>query len=80
MKTLAIVLTLATTMITVPATANAAACRDAKGYFIKCPPAAAHAPAAMAAHAATAHPVAHAAAVPARRTPCRDAKGRFKKC
>jgi hypothetical protein len=65
-----------------PAAANAAGCRDAKGHFAKCPPAAAHAPAPAATHAAmaAAHPVAHATA-PARKAPCRDAKtGRFKKC
>lgn len=66
-------------MMAVPATANAAACRDSKGHFIKCAGAAAPAPAASHAAAAT-HPVAHAAAAPARKTPCRDAKGRFKKC
>ena len=64
-----------------PATANAAAaCRDSKGHFVKCP-----APAPAATHAAprpTAHPAvaAHPAATTTRRAPCRDAKGRFKKC
>lgn len=64
-----------------PAAANAAACRNAQGHFIKCPPAAA-ARARVATHAAAApRPVAsHAAATPARRAPCRDARGRFKKC
>jgi hypothetical protein len=75
-------------MMAVPAAANAAACRDSKGHFIKC----AGAPAAVAAPAAThaavaAHPVPHATAAAhvttaptGRKAPCRDAKGRFKKC
>jgi hypothetical protein len=71
-------------ILALPTVANAAPCKDAKGKFIKCPPAATvtHAPAAAARHAATApRPVAtHAAASPARRAPCRDARGRFKKC
>lgn len=66
------------------APANAAPCKDAKGKFIKCPPAAAvtHAPAATATHVAISHPAtAHPAAATTRKAPCRDAKtGRFKKC
>lgn len=77
MKKLAIAIT-AIVMMAVPAAANAAACRDAKGHFIKCDGTAA-APAAAAHHMAPApRPTAHAAM--ARHTPCRDAKGRFKKC
>ncbi|QCI96352.1 MULTISPECIES: hypothetical protein [unclassified Novosphingobium] len=65
--------------LALPAAAHAAPCKDAKGKFIKCPPAA---PAAAASHAAAAPAAAatHAAAT-TRRGPCRDAKtGRFKKC
>ncbi|MBV1687734.1 hypothetical protein KRR38_08615 [Novosphingobium sp. G106] len=87
MKKLAIALSVIV-MMAVPAAANAAACRDSKGHFIKCAGASAAAPAPAATHAvAAAHPAAHAtpaahaaAAPAARKAPCRDAKGRFKKC
>lgn len=88
MKKLAIAI-VALTVMSISTTANAAACRNAQGHFIKCAtsaPAAARAPAAPATHAAAAHataarpPASHTAATTARRTPCRDAKGRFKKC
>jgi hypothetical protein len=81
MNKLAIALAVVT-MMAAPAAANAAACRNAQGHFIKCPPPAATAThPAVAARPATVRPVAtHAAATPARRAPCRDAKGRFKKC
>lgn len=74
MKKLAIVMT-AIAMMVAPAAAHAAACRDAKGHFVKC----AGTGATSAAHNATApqHAVTGSAA---RHTPCRDAKGRFKKC
>ena len=83
-------------LIAVPATAQAAPCKDAKGKFIKCPPAAA--PAAVATKAAmaakveakTAKKVAVAAKADAKVAKkaaakavagrCRDAKGRFAKC
>lgn len=80
MKKLAIAIA---AIIALPAVANAAPCKDAKGKFIKCPPAAAAtlAPAAIATHAATPHPAATHAAATVRKAPCRDAKtGRFKKC
>lgn len=67
-------------IIALPTIASAAPCKDAKGKFTKCPPAAAatHAPAAHA--TATPRPAA-AHAVAARQAPCRDPKtGRFKKC
>ena len=90
MKKLAIALS-AVVMMAVPAAANAAACRDTKGHFIKCAgvaaaPAAAQTHTAVAArpvaHAiAAAHPAVHAMTSPTGRKPqCRDAKGRFKKC
>ena len=70
--------------LALPMAAHAAPCKDAKGKFIKCPPAAA-APAAkptMAAAkpamAAAAKPATKAAKAPVKR--CRDAKGRFAKC
>lgn len=81
MKKLAIAIAAFVVMV-VPAAANAAACRNAQGHFIKCPPAAGPAPraVAVAARPAAVHPVAHRVAAPVRRAPCRDAKGRFKKC
>lgn len=81
MNKLAIVVA-AFAVMAVPAAADAAACRNAQGHFIKCPPApAAHAPAPAASRAASVRPALHATAAPARRAPCRDAKtGRFKKC
>lgn len=71
-------------ILALPSVANAAPCKDAKGRFIKCPPAATatRAPAAAVSHAASSpHPAAtHATATSARKAPCRDARGRFKKC
>lgn len=64
-----------------PMSAQAAPCKDAKGKFVKCPPAAAAKPAATAAK-----PSVPAKATPAKPAPagkkaaCRDAKGRFMKC
>jgi len=59
----------------IPATVDAAPCKDAKGKFIKCPPAAAK-------PATKATPAKAAAAKPAagKKAPCRDAKGKFTKC
>jgi hypothetical protein len=66
--------------LALPVAAHAAPCKDAKGKFIKCPPAAA-APAAKPAMAASAKPAAAAKAHAAgKKAPCRDAKGRFAKC
>lgn len=53
--------------ISLPMSANAAACKDSKGKFIKCPPAAAAKPTV-------------AAATPKKAVPCKDAKGKFIKC
>jgi len=74
MNRIAIVLasTFALTLASVPATVSAAPCKDAKGKFIKCPPAAAK-PAAAA--AVPAKPAASG-----KKAPCRDAKGKFMKC
>jgi hypothetical protein len=72
--------------LALPVAAHAAPCKDAKGKFIKCPPAAAAPakPAAAAKPAAkpAAAPAAKAAKAPAagKKAPCRDAKGRFAKC
>lgn len=60
--------------IALPAAANAAPCKDAKGKFTKCPPAAA----ATAAPAAKAKASTKAMAKPS--THCRNAKGQFAKC
>lgn len=67
-------------MMTVPATAATTRCHDAKGKFIKCPPAApaTHTPAPHATPAARATPAAAASHAPAHR--CRNAKGQFAKC
>ena len=62
--------------LALPVAAHAAPCKDAKGKFIKCPPAAAAA--AKPAMAAAAKPATKAAKAPVKR--CRDAKGRFAKC
>lgn len=64
---------------TAPALA-APPCKDAKGKFIKCPPAKPATPAsAMAAKPAPAK-VAPAKPATGKKAPCRDAKGRFAKC
>ena len=83
---ISIVATLA--LAAVPMTAQAAPCKDAKGKFIKCPPApAAKAAATPAKPAVAAKPAAPAKATTpakpsagAKKAPCRDAKGRFTKC
>ena len=59
--------------------ADAKSCKDAKGKFTKCPPAAAAAPAAKTAPVANSTPVT-APAPTAKAAPCRDAKGKFTKC
>lgn len=73
-----IVALLAPVVLALPGMASAAPCKDAKGKFIKCPPAAAAAPKANPSTAAAATPQAKAGSV--KRAPCRDAEGRFKKC
>ena len=77
-------LTIAFTAIAMMATpALAAPCKDAKGKFIKCPPAAAVAakPAMAAKPMAAAKPATKTAKVTTgKKAPCRDAKGRFAKC
>lgn len=85
MRKLVIVMAAAFAIAVVPASLEAAPCKDAKGKFIKCPPAPA-APAKPVAKRA-AKPRAKVAAVHAKTTapmkkkgPCRDAKGRFAKC
>jgi hypothetical protein len=95
MRKISIALALAA-LIAVPATAQAAPCKDAKGKFIKC--SASPAPAAVATKAAVAAKVeaktakkaaiaakadakvAKKAATKAKGTRCRDSKGRFAKC
>lgn len=68
---------LAPVILALPGVASAAPCKDAKGKFIKCPPAAA----AKATPAPSASPsTAAKAATGGPRKTCRDAKGRFKKC
>ena len=64
MENLIAVVLLAVSALAMSQSANAAPCRDAKGKFIKCPPAAA----------------ASAKAATVKKAPCRDAKGKFKKC
>lgn len=65
-------------MVALPAAASAAACKDAKGKFIKCPPAA-----GAVVKPATAKTTTKKVAVKStskRTGKCRDAKGRFAKC
>lgn len=57
----------------------AAPCKDAKGKFIKCPPAAA-APATKVVAAKSTTKVATKTTTAGKKVQCRDAKGRFKKC
>lgn len=81
-----IIALLAPVVLALPGMASAAPCKDAKGKFIKCPPAAAakSAPAAKPSPAAkpttAAAPGTQAKPGTVKRAPCRDAKGRFKKC
>jgi len=62
----------ATAFVATPALA--APCKDAKGRFIKCPPA------ATATSAAKTTTTAKTMTITTKKAPCRDAKGRFKKC
>lgn len=67
--------------LTLPMSANAAPCKDAKGKFIKCPvtaPATVKPTVAVIPAAAPAKPVGAVAAPKA--APCKDAKGKFVKC
>lgn len=65
-------------LIAIPATVEAAPCKDAKGKFIKCPPAK---PTTNATPAPKANPAPKStAAQKANHKQCRDAKGRFAKC
>ena len=50
----------------VPASVQAAPCKDAKGKFVKCPPAA--------------KVTVKKTTTTVKKAPCRDAKGRFTKC
>lgn len=83
MKNLALAIAFAAAAFAVPATADAAPCKDAKGKFIKCPPAPAAAQATAASRPAATHaarPAAARPATPATTHRCRDAKGRFARC
>ena len=76
MRNLVIAMVAALAVAFVPVSVDAAPCKDTKGKFIKCPPAA-------VASAAKPAPAKVAAAKPApagKKAPCRDAKGRFAKC
>ena len=80
-----IALGLALAVTTFAGSASAAShCKDAKGKFIKCPPAAAAsaAPAAKTAHpmAASLMPASPKPAVASATTRCKDATGKFIKC
>jgi hypothetical protein len=63
--------------LALPFSANATTCKDAKGKFIKCPPAAA-APAPKSAKAKAVTKVATKGKSKTAR--CRNAKGKFAKC
>lgn len=71
----------ASALIALPASVQAAPCKDAKGKFIKCPTTAAVKPAAKPMAAPAAKPLAaKPAAAKGKAVRCRDAKGRFTKC
>ncbi|CUS43544.1 MAG: hypothetical protein V4610_15365 [Pseudomonadota bacterium] len=74
-------LALAAIAMTASPVAAAPACKDAKGKFIKCPPAAAT-PVAKPSPAAKAAPTAKPKPAPAAKSTgkCRNAKGQFAKC
>ena len=67
MSKLALVLAAAFAVTAIPAGVQAAPCKDAKGKFIKCPPAAAK-------------PATPAGKSTPKAARCRDAKGHFIKC
>lgn len=83
MKKFAIALS-ALAALALPATGNAAPCRNAQGHFVKCPTTPAPAPthAAPASHASptAAHATARRPAASGAAHRCRNAKGQFAKC
>jgi hypothetical protein len=74
MRSIVIAFAAAIAIVAVPASVQAAPCKDAKGKFVKCPPAAA----APAAKVVTTKKATTKTVV--KKAPCRDAKGRFTKC
>jgi len=66
MRSIFISIAAAFAIAAVPVSVQAAPCKDAKGKFVKCPPAAK----VMVKKTTTAM----------KKAPCRDAKGRFTKC
>ena len=70
-----IALAAAMAVASVPMTAEAAPCKDAKGKFVKCPPVAAAKPAA-----AVKVTTKKVTTTTTKKAACRDAKGRFTKC
>lgn len=76
MKKIALALA-ALTLIAMPASVEAAPCKDAKGKFVKCPPAK---PATAAKPAASSKPKAATTSSAAKVQRCRNAKGQFAKC
>ena len=65
MRSIIIAAAAALSIAAVPASVQAAPCKDAKGKFVKCPPAAAKVTVKK---------------TMVKKAPCRDAKGRFTKC
>ncbi|MDE2563685.1 MAG: hypothetical protein KGL48_15700 [Sphingomonadales bacterium] len=78
MTTKVIFAVLASAALALPGAASAAACKDAKGKFIKCPPAAAASPAPARSSAKNARPA--KVAKSSSHKICRDKKGHFSKC
>ena len=79
MPKLFVALAAALAVAAVPMSADAAPCKDAKGKFIKCPPAPVAKPAVAKVETkkVTATKVTKTTV---KKAPCRDAKGRFTKC
>ena len=75
MRNILIAAAAAFSLAIIPMSAEAAPCKDAKGKFVKCPPAPAAkpAPAKVATKKVTTKTT-------VKKAPCRDAKGRFTKC
>jgi len=75
MRSFLVTIAAALAVAAVPASVQAAPCKDAKGKFVKCPPAAAKTTTA----AVVTKKVAKTSTT-VKKAPCRDAKGRFAKC
>jgi len=75
MRNILIAAAAAFSLAVIPMSVDAAPCKDAKGKFVKCPPAAAAKPAAAKVEMKKV-----TTKTTVKKAPCRDAKGRFTKC